>query len=166
MSAICRSPLLGLAGWPDAEPRAKQVIQLETKIATVSWTKAQDRDLNASYNPMSIRELLGHRALAVCDRRCRSDLLMILVSRKTKSFVRRLPAETSRSVAQNSRRTAAIQFVVAIFLGQFNSTPLPAGSLKNNCCSPVSGTSSMVYATLCFCNLSFAARTSVQVKAT
>src|SRR5947209_5287432 len=43
--------------WPDADARAKDIIEFETKIAEVSWTKTQQRDLVAIYNPMSIQEL-------------------------------------------------------------------------------------------------------------
>jgi putative endopeptidase len=49
--------LLSLVGWPDAHAHAKDIIDLETAIAKVSWTKAQDRDPNATYNPMSVSEL-------------------------------------------------------------------------------------------------------------
>jgi putative endopeptidase len=49
--------LLHLIGWPDADARAKDVIAFETKIAEASWTKAQDRDVVALYNPMPVTEL-------------------------------------------------------------------------------------------------------------
>ncbi len=49
--------LLKLTAWPDAEARAKDVIDFEAKIAAASWTKTQDRDIAAIYNPMSIAEL-------------------------------------------------------------------------------------------------------------
>ena len=49
--------LLRLLDWPDAEKRAKEVVDFETKIAEASWTKTQQRDPIASYNPMSIAEL-------------------------------------------------------------------------------------------------------------
>jgi putative endopeptidase len=35
----------------------KEIVEFETKIADASWTKAQQRDLSAIYNPMSIEEL-------------------------------------------------------------------------------------------------------------
>ncbi|HEY3778457.1 MAG TPA: M13 family metallopeptidase [Rhizomicrobium sp.] len=50
--------LLTLIGWPDAQARAKDIVDFETKIASVSWTKAQDRDVQALYNPMSVAELV------------------------------------------------------------------------------------------------------------
>jgi putative endopeptidase len=49
--------LLQLAGWPNPEASAEHVVKFETKIAEVSWTKTQDRDLSASYNLMSVDEL-------------------------------------------------------------------------------------------------------------
>ena len=49
--------LLGLVNWPESEARAKDVIEFETKIADASWTKAQQRDPVATYNPMTIEEL-------------------------------------------------------------------------------------------------------------
>ena len=49
--------LLKLIAWPDADARAKDIVDFETKIAAASWTKAQDRDVNATYNPMSIPDL-------------------------------------------------------------------------------------------------------------
>src|SRR5204863_7700627 len=49
--------ILKLLNWPDADKNAKDIIEFETKIADASWTKAQQRDLIAIYNPMSIQDL-------------------------------------------------------------------------------------------------------------
>ena len=49
--------VLKLLNWPEPDKNAKAIVDFETKIAEVSWTKAQQRDLNAIYNPMSIPEL-------------------------------------------------------------------------------------------------------------
>jgi putative endopeptidase len=49
--------LLRLVNWPDFEARAKDVVDFETRLAQASWTKAQQRDLAANYNPMSIDEI-------------------------------------------------------------------------------------------------------------
>jgi putative endopeptidase len=49
--------LLHLIGWPDADTRAKDVVDFETKIAAASWTKVQDRDPVATYNPMTLAQL-------------------------------------------------------------------------------------------------------------
>jgi putative endopeptidase len=53
--------LLGLAGWPDPARAADALVAFETRIAEASWSKVQQRDLNAVYNPMSPADL---RALA------------------------------------------------------------------------------------------------------
>ena len=49
--------ILRLLNWSDADKSAKDIVDFETKIADASWTKAQQRDLNAIYNPISIQEL-------------------------------------------------------------------------------------------------------------
>jgi len=49
--------ILKLLSWPDPDKTAKDIIDFETKLAEASWTKAQQRDLNAIYNPMSLDEL-------------------------------------------------------------------------------------------------------------
>src|SRR5205814_6567834 len=49
--------LIHLLNWPDGDARAKDVVDFETRIAQVSWTKAQQRDPIATYNPMSIVQL-------------------------------------------------------------------------------------------------------------
>jgi putative endopeptidase len=53
--------LLGLAGWADAARAAEAIVAFETRVAEASWTKVQQRDLNAIYNPMTPA---GLRALA------------------------------------------------------------------------------------------------------
>jgi putative endopeptidase len=49
--------VLKLLNWPDADTNARSIVDFETKIANASWTKAQQRDFNAIYSPMSIQEL-------------------------------------------------------------------------------------------------------------
>lgn len=49
--------LLHLLNWPDAEKRAAEVVDFETKIADASWTKTQQRDPIATYNAMSVADL-------------------------------------------------------------------------------------------------------------
>ncbi|MGA0602559.1 M13 family metallopeptidase [Caulobacter sp. KR2-114] len=51
--------LLTLAGWPGAQARAAEIVALETRIAQVSWSKAQQRDPDKVYNPMPIGRLEG-----------------------------------------------------------------------------------------------------------
>ena len=49
--------LLRLISWTEPDARAKDVVDFETKIADASWTKTQQRDLLAIYNPMTVEEL-------------------------------------------------------------------------------------------------------------
>jgi putative endopeptidase len=49
--------LLRLINWKNADQRAKEVVAFETKIANASWTKVQERDLNAIYNPVNTADL-------------------------------------------------------------------------------------------------------------
>jgi putative endopeptidase len=49
--------MLTLADWPEPEAAANSVVELETKIAEVSWTRAERRDPNKTYNPMSPADL-------------------------------------------------------------------------------------------------------------
>jgi putative endopeptidase len=49
--------LLRLLGWPEAEARARDVVEFETKIAAASWSRVQQRDPVALYNPMTIAQL-------------------------------------------------------------------------------------------------------------
>jgi putative endopeptidase len=48
---------LRIAGVPNAEAAGRSIIAFETRIATASWTQADRRDLDKSYNPMSVAEL-------------------------------------------------------------------------------------------------------------
>ncbi|HZX90775.1 MAG TPA: M13-type metalloendopeptidase [Rudaea sp.] len=49
--------LLTLLAWKNPRQAAKGIVAFETKIAEASWTKAQQRDINAIYNPMTVAEL-------------------------------------------------------------------------------------------------------------
>jgi putative endopeptidase len=49
--------LLTLEGWPDAAGKAAAIVALETRIAEASWTKVQERDPDAIYNPYSLPDL-------------------------------------------------------------------------------------------------------------
>ncbi|HLY79577.1 MAG TPA: M13 family metallopeptidase, partial [Caulobacteraceae bacterium] len=49
--------MLRLADWPDADAQAAAIVDLETQIAKVSWTIAQERDPTKTYNPMTPDEL-------------------------------------------------------------------------------------------------------------
>jgi putative endopeptidase len=49
--------LLKLVHWPSAEASAAAVVAFETQIADVSWSKAQQRDVEATYNPQTLAQL-------------------------------------------------------------------------------------------------------------
>ena len=49
--------LLSLSGWKNPDTAAKDVVAFETKIAEASWSKVEQRDPVATYNPMTIAEL-------------------------------------------------------------------------------------------------------------
>jgi len=49
--------MLTLAGWPAPESAAKDVVDFETQIARDSWTRAESRDPDKTYNPMTPAEL-------------------------------------------------------------------------------------------------------------
>jgi putative endopeptidase len=49
--------MLQLAGWPDSAAVAPQVIAFETAIAQASWTRAESRDDDKTYNPTTPADL-------------------------------------------------------------------------------------------------------------
>jgi putative endopeptidase len=49
--------MLGMAGIPDAENRAAQVYAVEEKIAQAQWPNADRRDVDKTYNPMTVSQL-------------------------------------------------------------------------------------------------------------
>jgi putative endopeptidase len=49
--------MLTLAGEPNAAARAKAILDFETKIAKVHWTRAESRDANKTYNKMSLAQV-------------------------------------------------------------------------------------------------------------
>jgi putative endopeptidase len=49
--------MLSLIGWPEPEAAAKSVVDFETAIAAESWTRAQMRDPDAIYNPITLTDL-------------------------------------------------------------------------------------------------------------
>jgi putative endopeptidase len=49
--------MMGLAGLSDAAARADRVLALETEIAKVSWARADRRDVDKTYNPMTVPQL-------------------------------------------------------------------------------------------------------------
>ncbi len=49
--------MLQMIGWSDAEKNAADIVALETKLAEAHWTRAENRDRDRTYNPMTIAEL-------------------------------------------------------------------------------------------------------------
>ncbi len=52
--------LLTLAKWPDPAGSAKAVVDFETRLADASWDRAQRRDRDKTYNPMTPTELAAY----------------------------------------------------------------------------------------------------------
>jgi putative endopeptidase len=50
--------MLTLAGEPDAAARAKAIVDFETGIAKVSWTRTESRDATKTYNKMTVADLV------------------------------------------------------------------------------------------------------------
>jgi len=51
------SDMMRLAGMSDTDARADRILALETEIAKVQWSRADRRDADKTYNPMSITDL-------------------------------------------------------------------------------------------------------------
>src|SRR5262249_348659 len=49
--------ILELIGWEAPQQSAAAIVAFETAIAEVSWTVAEQRDSEKTYNPMSVAEL-------------------------------------------------------------------------------------------------------------
>jgi putative endopeptidase len=49
--------MLKMAGWADPDASAKAVVDFETAIARDSWTRADRRDVEKTYNPMTVAQL-------------------------------------------------------------------------------------------------------------
>ncbi|HJW95100.1 MAG TPA: M13-type metalloendopeptidase [Thermoanaerobaculia bacterium] len=49
--------MLRLIGWDEPEKNAADIVAMETKIAEAHWTRAESRDRNKIYNPMTVAEL-------------------------------------------------------------------------------------------------------------
>ena len=50
--------MLTLAGEPNAAARARAVVNFETEIAKVSWTRTQSRDADKTYNKLAVADLV------------------------------------------------------------------------------------------------------------
>jgi putative endopeptidase len=49
--------LLDMAGWPEAQQRADEIVAFETRIAEASWSRIESRDRDKTYNPLTPAEL-------------------------------------------------------------------------------------------------------------
>ncbi len=49
--------MLELAGWQESPKHAAEILAMETRIAQAHWTRAQSRDRDKTYNPMTLAEL-------------------------------------------------------------------------------------------------------------
>ncbi len=49
--------MLDMVRWPDPQPRADEIVALESQIAEASWSRAESRDRDKTYNPMTPLEL-------------------------------------------------------------------------------------------------------------
>jgi putative endopeptidase len=49
--------MLKLAGYPDAGATAEHILRLETEIAKLHWPRADRRDRDRTYNPMTVAEI-------------------------------------------------------------------------------------------------------------
>jgi putative endopeptidase len=43
---------LTMAGYAQPKSAARRIVDLETRMARVSWSQTQSREVNATYNPM------------------------------------------------------------------------------------------------------------------
>jgi putative endopeptidase len=79
--------LLTLSGWAHPETAAKDVVVFETAIAQASWSKVEQRDPVATYNPMSVAELQqlapGFAWPAFLKAQRLGDLQRIVIGEKT-----------------------------------------------------------------------------------
>ncbi|MGA7616886.1 MAG: M13-type metalloendopeptidase [Thermoanaerobaculia bacterium] len=51
------SDMLGLIGWDQPAKNAADIVAMETKIAEAQWSRAQSRDRDKTYNPMTLAQL-------------------------------------------------------------------------------------------------------------
>ena len=50
--------MLGMIGWDDPAGSAEKVVAFETKLAEDHWSRQQNRDVDKTYNPMTIEQLV------------------------------------------------------------------------------------------------------------
>jgi putative endopeptidase len=52
--------MLEMVGWADPGASAKAVVDFESQVAEASWTRAERRDRDKTYNPMTLAELTAY----------------------------------------------------------------------------------------------------------
>ena len=121
--------LLRLLAWKNPGQAAKDVVAFETKVAEASWTKAQQRDINAVYNPMTVAELgafaPGFAWTAFLKQAQLADLKRIIVTEKSAvpklaAIYMHTPVETLKAwqalrVADNAAYYLSAAFADAYF---------------------------------------------------
>jgi putative endopeptidase len=79
--------MLKLAGWSDPDASATAIVELETKIAQASWSRAEQRDPDKIYNPMTVAMLEqsapGFEWKTFLDAAHLADLHDLVVQQKT-----------------------------------------------------------------------------------
>jgi putative endopeptidase len=98
--------LLGLIGWADPQVRAQEIVAFETRLAEVTWERAELRNRDKTYNPMTPAELAalteGYDISALLEARSLAGVERIVVRdqsafpRKAKIFVE-TPLETLKA---------------------------------------------------------------------
>ena len=51
---------LALVGWTDPDDAAKAIVDFETQLADASWTRVERRNVDKTYNPMTLTELAAY----------------------------------------------------------------------------------------------------------
>jgi len=51
--------MLDMVGWPAAQKSADDILALENRIAEASWSRAEMRDVDKTYNPRTVAELVA-----------------------------------------------------------------------------------------------------------
>ena len=112
---------LRAAGIADADAAARDIVQLETRIATASWTAAASRDAQRSYNPMAIAALdAGRRRYPI------AALARGLAYRTTRAVVRQPDAVAAILRLVDAAPVATLRNMLIVRLLHHYAETLPA----------------------------------------
>ena len=107
--------MLALAGWPDPASAARAVAAYETAIAEASWARAERRDPEKTYNPMTVARLQAFAPAFPWARFLKSaevdHLPQVIVSERT--AVPRIAALYARTPVPTLKAWAAFHLVDA-----------------------------------------------------